>query len=208
MPNYEHDILVSYRRSDQEWVRWTRDNLVRVLRSLLRPGLGDVSLYMDENIETGASWPGHLALNHARSKLLVAVLSRDYFQSDWCRLELALMYAREKEAGFRTRERPSGLIIPLIIDDGDQFPAEIQEMQGQRLHSFANPFIRPDSPKQEELAEVLRTQVCPTIERMLGSVPEFKPEWETRAYECFQSAFRIQVQQQRTVPSLTLPGIL
>lgn len=155
MANYEHHIFVSYRRSDQEWVRWTRDNLVRVLRSLLRPGLGNVSVYMDENIETGASWPAHLALNHARSKLLVAVLSRDYFQSDWCRLELALMYAREKATGLRTQENPSGLIVPLTIDDGNQFPAEIQEIQSQKLHNFANPFMRPDSPKQEDLAEVL-----------------------------------------------------
>ena len=87
---------------------------------------------MDVMIETGASWPDHLALNHARSKLLVAVLSRDYFQSDWCRLELALMYAREKATGLRSRENLSGLIVPLIIDDGNQFPAEIQEIQGQK----------------------------------------------------------------------------
>src|ERR1700685_3166730 len=99
MPNYEYDIFVSYRRSDQEWVRWTRDNLVRALNSLLRPRLGDVKIYIDQNIEAGASWPAELALKHARSKLLVPVLSRDYFQSDWCRLELALMYAREKMAG-------------------------------------------------------------------------------------------------------------
>jgi hypothetical protein len=160
---------------------------------------------MDENIETGASWPGHLALNHARSKLLIPILSRDYFQSDWCRLELALMCAREKETGFRTKENPSGLIIPLINDDGNQFPAEIQEIQSQGLHNFANPFMRPDSPKQEELAEVLRTLVCPIIERMLQSVPEFNPEWETHAHERFQEMFRIQAQQQLTVPSLTLP---
>jgi hypothetical protein len=103
MQDYEHDIFVSYRRSDQDWVRWIRDCLVRVLRSLLRPALGQVSVYMDEAIETGASWPNHIALNHARSKILVAVLSRDYFQSDWCRLELALMRHREKAAGFLTQ---------------------------------------------------------------------------------------------------------
>jgi hypothetical protein len=162
---------------------------------------------MDEKIEAGASWPGDLALNHARSKLLIAVLSRDYFQSDWCRLELALMYDREKTAGLRNKENPFGLIVPLVIDDGDQFPAEIQEIQGQKLHDFANPFMRPDSPKQEELAEVLRSLVCPTIERMLKRVPAFDPSWEAAAHDKFQNAFKIQVQQQLTVPSLTLPKI-
>ena len=73
---------------------------------------------------------------------------------------------------------PYGLIVPLIIDDGDQFPADIQMIQGQSLHNFANPFMRRDSPRQEEMAEVLRTLVCPTIQNMLQSAPEFNPEWE------------------------------
>ena len=176
MPNYEHHIFVSYRRSDEEWVRWTRENVVRFLRSLLRPALGQVSVYMDETIETGASWPEHLALNQARSRLLVAILSRDYFQSDWCRLELALMSARERAAGLRTQGNPGGLIVPLVIDDGDLFPAEIQAIQSERIHNFANPFMRPDSPRQEELAEIIRTRVCPSVERMLQSVPEFDPK--------------------------------
>lgn len=64
--------------------------------------------------------------------------------------------------------------------------------------------MRPDSPKQEELAEVLRTRVCPDIERMLTGVPKFNPEWETLAHEKFQDTFRIQAQQQLTVPSLAL----
>lgn len=112
MPDYEHHIFVSYRRSDEDWVRWTRDNFVRALASLLRPRLGKVGIYIDESIETGASWPHHLALNLSRSRLMVAVLSRDYFQSDWCRLELALMHYWEQAAEFRTLANPAGLIHP------------------------------------------------------------------------------------------------
>lgn len=36
---------------DEDWVRWTRDNFVRPLRSLLRPALGDVRIFLDEQIE-------------------------------------------------------------------------------------------------------------------------------------------------------------
>ena len=136
---------------------------------------------------------------------MVAVLSRDYFQSDWCRLELALMYNREKITHFRTADNPFGLIIPLIIDDGDCFPPEVLAMQGQPMHDFANPFIRIDSPKQEALAEVLRTRVCPPIESALQRVPEFNSEWEQVAHAQFQQMFRVRVAQQTTVPSLTLP---
>lgn len=207
MSDYEHQIFVSYRRSDEDWIRWTRDNLVRALASLLRIRLGKVSIYTDYTIETGASWPQHLASGLSRSKLMVPVLSRDYFQSDWCRLELALMHKREQLAKFRTADNPSGLIIPVVIDDGECFPLEVQAMQGEQLHAFANPFIRIDSPKQEALAEVLRDRLCPVIEQALPKVPPFDPAWGQMAHAQFENMFRIHVQTQTTVPSLMLPNL-
>lgn len=207
MPDYEHHIFVSYRRSDEDWVRWTRDNFVRALAALLRPRLGRVSIYIDEAIETGVSWPHHLALNLARARLMVAVLSRDYFLSDWCRLELALMCHREQLMKFRTPENPYGLIIPVVIDDGDCFPKEVQVMQCEPLHKFANPFIRMDSPKQEALAEVLKERICPVIERALTKVPSFDPVWEQVAHKQFENRFQIVMQTQTTVPSLELPTL-
>lgn len=138
---------------------------------------------------------------------MVAILSRDYFQSTWCRLELALMYHREQLVKFRTPENPFGLIIPVVIDDGDCFPIEIQEMQCESLHSFANPFIRIDSPKQEELAEILRQKICPTIEQALRTVPSFDPDWERIACREFESMFKVTRQTQKTLPSLRLPEL-
>jgi hypothetical protein len=75
MVEYENDIFISYRRSDIDWVRWTRENFVRALSSLLRLRLGAVRVFMDETIEDGASWPNHLAMSLSRSRIMVAVLS-------------------------------------------------------------------------------------------------------------------------------------
>ena len=55
--DYEHDVFVSYRRADDAWVRWTRDNFARPLCSLLRPALGEVHTFIDENLEAGVTWP-------------------------------------------------------------------------------------------------------------------------------------------------------
>lgn len=208
MTDYENHIFISYRRSDEDWIRWTRENFVRALASLLRPSLGNVNIYIDESIEAGVSWPHHLALQLARSRLMVAVLSRDYFLSDWCRLELSLMHHRERLTKFRTLKNPYGLIIPVAIDDGDCFPKEIKEMRCESLHKFANPFIRIDSPKQEELAEVLKNKICPIIEQSLPRVPPFDPSWEEIAHENFKNMFQIIMQTQTTVPSLGLPRLL
>lgn len=205
MADYEHHIFISYRRSDADWVRWTRENFVRALTSLLRLRLGAVKVFMDEKIEDGASWPNHLALSLSRSRIMVAVLSRDYFQSDWCRLELALMHHRETTGNFRTPANPWGLIIPVVIDDGNCFPPEVQAMQGEPLHAFANPFMRPDSPKQEALADVIGNKLCTSIERALTAAPPYDPAWEGLAHKQFEGVFQIHMQSQKTVPSLVLP---
>lgn len=156
---------------------------MRALSSLLRVRLGAVKVFVDETIDDGASWPNHLAMSLSRSRIMVAVLSRDYFQSDWCRLELALMHHREKVGKLRTSGNPWGLIIPVVIDDGNCFPAEVQAMQGEPLHAFANPFMRPDSPKQEAMADVLRNKLCASIERALAATPPFDPAWEQIAHK-------------------------
>jgi hypothetical protein len=204
---YEHDIFVSYRRSDDLWIRWTKENLVRALWTLLRPGLGSVSIFMDESIETGADWPHYLARHLSRSKIMFAILSRDYFQSNWCRLELALMHKREELTNFRTSSNPAGLIVPVVIDDGTSFPAEVRKMQSEPLNPFANPFMRIESPKQEELAEVLKQRVCPTVERALNRAPAFDPGWEQLAHKQFEHMFRIQTPIQSSVPALVLPSL-
>jgi TIR domain len=203
MADYDYEIFISYRRMDDDWVRWTRDNLVAPLRSLLRPALGNVRIFQDEQIETGASWPAYLARALAHSKLLVPVLSRDYFNSDWCRLELALMHHREQQVGYRTPTNANVLILPFIIDDGFCFPPEVQAMQGNRIHDYANPWMRIDSPMQEKFAEHLRLFV-PRIESAISTVPGFDTAWEGIVHNQFAAMFRIHVSTQKTLPPLSL----
>jgi len=202
MADYEHDIFISYRRMDKDWIRWTSQNFLRPLWSLLRPALGNVRIFLDDQIETGASWPAYLARAHARSRLLIPILSRDYFNSDWCRLELALMHRREQLVGYRTPAQPSVLILPLIIDDGDSFPLEVQDMQGKSIHEFAMTCMCVDGRRQEEFAAYLK-HWCPRIEQALKNIPPFDPAWEAIA-----QMFRIKVATLKTLPSLSLLPIL
>lgn len=204
MTDYEHHIFISYRRMDPEWIRWTRDCFKRPLESLLRPALGNVRIFFDEQVETGASWPLRLATAHARSRILIPILCRDYFNSDWCRLELALMYDRERKLNYRSVDNPEVLILPFIIDDGDCFPDEVQEMQGEPIHSFANPFMCKDSPRQEDFAQHLKT-CCHRIENALQSIPPFDPTWQAQNYEQFREMFRIKRAAHKALPNLSLP---
>jgi hypothetical protein len=205
IPNYENDIFVSYRRPNDDWVRWTKDIFVRILESVLCIGIDGVRVYMDESIDAGADWPDHLALNLSRSKIMIAILSRSYFSSSWCRLEFSHMHRREVLTNFRTAANPCGLIIPVVIDDGICFPEAVQKMQLERLDNFANPFICAGSPKQEALADIIRERLAPVIERTLASAPIFDPAWGQIAHREFEDMFRIHTQAQKTVPSLVYP---
>ncbi len=203
MMDYEYEIFLSYRRSDDDWVRWTEQNLVRPLRTLLRPAMGDVRIFVDQEVDTGADWPTHLGQALARSRLLLPVLSRDYFRSEWCRLELALMYDREQRCGLRTPGNANGLILPFVIDDGDSFPAEIRAMQWTDIHEFANPWIRRNSPRQEAFTEHLR-RWCPCVTDAISRIPPYDPAWETLAIDQFRNRFQIHTAAQTRVPGLSL----
>jgi hypothetical protein len=203
MADYEHDIFISYRRMDKDWIKWTRENFIRPLRALLRPGVGSVKIFVDDQIETGASWPAYLARALARSRLLIPVLCRDYFKSDWCRLELALMHHREALVSFRTPANSDVLILPVVIDDGDSFPLEVQAMQGEPIHEYAQPFMTTDGKRQEDFAAHLK-QWCPRIEQALQTIPPYNPAWEAVAHDQFEAMFKMKMAEQKTVPGLSL----
>jgi TIR domain len=205
MPDYEYDIFVSYVRQDKYWMRWTRENFVRPLRSLLSIAIGNVQIFVDDRVETGSSWPVHLAHALARSRLLMPILSRAYFASDWCRLELTYMYQREQKLRLRTAEEENGLILPFVIDDGASFPSEIRAIHAEEIHDFANPFMQTNSRRQEAFTERLR-ELCPRIERALQSAPPFDPAWATLTYDDqTNEMFRIKAVTQKTLPALSPP---
>lgn len=203
MADYEYDIFISYRRVDEPWIRWTKENFVAPLRSFLSLRPNGVKIFLDENIESGASWPNYLAQAHARSRLLIPVLSRRYFDSEWCRLELALMHEREKNCGYRCAAKSQGLIHPVVIDDGNCFPITVKDMQGKRLHSFANPFLKLETPSQQNLTEEIRNW-CPGIEDALDDIPPYDPAWEALVHAHFVNVFTITATPLVTIPPLTL----
>ena len=192
---------------DEDWIRWTKQNFVRPLQSLLRPSLGDVSIFLDDQIETGSSWPARLAFALSHSRLLIPVLCPDYFNSEWCRLELSLMRHREKQLDFRTAGNPNGLILPVIINDGDRFPDEVKEIQGKKIHKFAQPCMCLNTPLQENFAELLKNDFCPEIESALENVPAHDSAWQDFVYDQFKEQFKAAAAKQTKVPGLSLHPI-
>jgi hypothetical protein len=202
MCDYEHHLFISYRRSDKLWTRWARENVADGLKRFLLPAFGDVSVFVDDQIEAGSPWPNHLARALARSRLLVPLLCRDYFRSQWCTLELKLMMERQRLCGLSTGANDTVLIIPFVYDDDESFPPEIRAIQSEQIHVYANPYVRPDTPNYEPFSEFLKAS-CEGLKKRLKAVPAFDPTWERIAREQFQESFQLSQPRQSSLPSLS-----
>ena len=203
MAEYEYHIFLSHRRSNPDVLRWTRDCFLRPLRAQLGPAIPGLRIFFDEQqIDQGASWPDALAAAHARSRILVPILSPDYFFSDWCLLELALMYERERLLGFRTPGNPRSLIFPVIINDGDSFPADIKAIQSHDLKAHANFDIQIGSVEQTALTRSIK-EWSESLVSALENLPPCDDGWSAIAHDRFRDTFRILAGQVTTVPALT-----
>ncbi len=172
---YEYDAFLSYRRHG-EWPQWVQSIFYPLFAHWLGEELPGVKIFIDYNIETGASWPQRLGLALSQSRVLVPLFSRQYFSSPWCQLELSLMFAREASCGFRTAERPGGLVVPAHIHDGENFPQRAREIQAAKLQPYTNVRLARGSATEEQLSERI-LQWVPDIAAAIKASPPHDSAW-------------------------------
>src|SRR5690348_432033 len=87
-PDYAWDVFLSYRRW-QQWPIWIRTVLLPMLSHWLGEELGrEPRIFLDDPaIRPGKDWVRELAAQHSRSAVLVPLMSKLYFESDWCKAE-------------------------------------------------------------------------------------------------------------------------
>jgi hypothetical protein len=134
---YVHDIFLSYLH-DAQMDGWVRQHLVPFLESFVGNALNrPVKIFIDRSgIHSGDTWPIRLQRALAESRCLVAVWSPLYFHSEWCRRECATALHRESNCGYRTVEKPNGLIVPVNVFDGKFFPVRVQSIQWLDCRKF------------------------------------------------------------------------
>ncbi|MDH3892313.1 MAG: toll/interleukin-1 receptor domain-containing protein [candidate division Zixibacteria bacterium] len=199
---YQYDIFLSYRRNP-ETLRWIHQHLQPLLTLRVSLELGrDPVIFIDDQIEAGTDWPLELATKLATSRVLIPLWSKTYFNSKWCMEELSIMLAREEETSRRKPDNPRGLVIPGIIHDGDEFPAEISRIQYFELRECFNVRMAKDSPRAEELDEILNQQ-APAIAKAIEAAPQWQPQWpKTAAAEFYRVYYNEQKPTQTAVPGL------
>lgn len=199
--SYEWDVFISYRRRG-EWPKWVHDIFIPLLDHWLGEELGrDPEIFVDQRMESGSAWPYDLARAHGTSRVLIALWSKQYFNSAWCVTELSLMREREVHCGLGTVAQPGGLVVPASIHDGDSFPADARIITYRELQEYTNVRLAQNSPTEERLSDSIRDW-APDIARAIDRAPAFDPAWTGLAANAFMVRFSTPAAQQTQVPSL------
>jgi hypothetical protein len=203
--SYQHDIFISYRRNAETYA-WIKEHFEPLLTLRVEMELGRKTvIYVDDQIETGTSWPGALGAALGASRILVALWSGNYLASVWCAEELSQMLVREREAKLRTAARPYGVVIPAFIHDGEQFPADLSYIQHFEIQKSFNVRMARNSPRAEELDTALTAQ-APAIAACINSAPAWRKAWPAQAVSALFKQFHQQAAAaQKTVPRFTRP---
>jgi hypothetical protein len=135
---YEHEIFVSYRRTDTIG-RWVKNHFVpRLSLRLDELAPQNIRIFCDFKMQSGTKWPDELKLKLRRSGLLLSIWSADYFRSEWCVAELRSFRRREELLGRFNAAQPQGLVYPVRYADGDYYDPEAKQTQWRRDFSQLN----------------------------------------------------------------------
>lgn len=174
--DYEHHIFVSYAHGDL-WTPWVLQTFVPRLKAYLQLEAGRLEVFADDQIQTGARWDSVLKRKVACSKLMLSLISADYFHRDWCRREMALMLEREQHLGLDVHDDNYGLLIPIRLGDGLCFPDLIGRVQHHDFQQYADPDLPAGSSRASEFNQNLQ-KLARTIARTLPRVPPWDAVWQ------------------------------
>lgn len=199
--SYTHDVFISYRRHRQ-WQGWARDHFKPALEAHLFNDLGrDVDIFIDERLEIGRDWVDSLAIELARSKIVVALFSRPYFESDWCIHELDLIIDRAGGA--------VGSFFPIVVHDCEGLKSPLSRSNAFPMEEhYRVPMLR-DTPKYEAFSDEVR-KLSPKIASMIYDVENnapFQQRWEDIAKQRLNAVFAAREDGRRYAPSHVNPEL-
>lgn len=183
--DYKYDIFISYRR-EKETRKWIENHFVPLLNFHIHNEIGRYPIIFidDKEIEIGSDWPIYLGTALGTSRTIIPLWTKTFLHSRWCTCEIGHMLEREKKLGFRTIEKPSGLIFPTIIHDGETLPVHLSTIQSIEIQKLVNPRMSKDSPTGEILAEKLEP-LGRAISIGIENAPDWQEDWKIDAVNDF-----------------------
>jgi hypothetical protein len=200
---YRYDVFLSYSRA-QRWPSFVTNHLRPILDHWLGSELGtDARIFHDvDDIAPGQNWPRRIEEALAGSRVMVALFSRNYFQSEWCRNELAAMMCRARR--LQEHGLDDQVVFPLAIHDchdESDLPAVVRPIQILRIHRYADPFMHPESALREDLSRALQP-FCAQIARRVEQTDDATYLWPLADDTEFRNLLQLSPRVQTAIPML------
>jgi len=187
---YKYDIFISYRRH-----LFTRDWINKHFKPLLEFWvefeLGrKPDIYTDSQLDNdiGTTWPIKLGEEISSSRILIPLWTKNYLNSIWCTCEISHMLEREIITGCRTPQNANGLVVPVIIHDGENLPINLAIIQKLDVKDYFKARMREDSHEAEELDKKIK-DIAGSIATCINSVPQWQNDWKIKATNNFYKLF-------------------
>src|SRR5262249_10268736 len=157
-----HDVFISFRRQNSTLL-WMKNHFYPLLNDYLLASIPpdrQPSIFIDWTLDPGTHWPSALCEAAQCSRLLVAVLSGEYFRSEWCLAEWRTFTRRSELIASAKRGAKCRLIYPVLWYGKDALPDEAKEMQYADFSDYttAQPIFR-ESRKYVEFDDKVKEVV-------------------------------------------------
>ena len=174
--DYSYDVFISYKNQDGllQWVGQHFQPMLQRKLSLALPR--QAAVFRDKtDIKAGDIWGPAIQESLKASRLIVAVLTPQYFTSKWCMAEWESMVKRELLLAKHGAHR---LLVPIVFSNGEFFPGHVTDAKKGRqcsdFKSVANDVIPPGSQREADLETKVDTLVQLLVPK-IQSVPKFQP---------------------------------
>ena len=177
MSGYKYDVFISYSRRGS-----VQKRLLNHFHPKLRECLDDqfappLKVYMDRAMRRAVHWPSDLQVALRHSKIMIQLLTPNYFTSKWCMAELFSMRARENMLGLAGPEISQGLIYPILYSDSDNFPDEALQRAWVDFKEYAHP-----DPVYQQTVDFIHfhrkvNELASDLVQLVRQVPDWRPDW-------------------------------
>lgn len=171
---YQYDIFVSYRHGQIN--DWLKHIFLPTFKNHLEMAIGrEPKIYWDDQIRVGDSWKLNLYKSLALSRCLLSFWHPEYFKSEWCIKEFMIMKHRERIEKYRTMSNPNGLILGILVGDGEYLPKFANQIQYLDCRDYYYSGLAfKETRLFVEFEEKIKKQWAPQIGQAIKKAPEWK----------------------------------
>lgn len=182
--NYKTHVFLSYKALTDDipgaeifnkWLKFFKDELSSKLIFELPKSdhiIYDFARDVPHNVN---NYPDNLRKELACSKVLVPLFSTGYFESVWCQKEFLFMKERERLLGLNSDSM--GLIMPILIGDGNHFPEIVKQMQILDLSKYIHhPIYFAEGKSYKDFKDKL-VPWAKTLVKVIENIPPWQADW-------------------------------